>query len=133
MINIVAQLENRFLSEFTNEDAKKLYSYIPERLRQNLLIRKQNCKPYGKRADIIHWGALDNKSLMYVCFGDITATSVALYVMPNPAVTAQEYAWYTEESLRKALAAVTAPLSSLVYQETVTGARKRLCFKKLSW
>ena len=133
MINIVAQLENRFLSEFTNEAAKDVYALIPERLRQNVLIRKQNCKPYGTRADIIRWGAPDNAELEYVCFGDITADTVTVYVMPNPAVDAEEYDWYTEAGFRAALADCPAALERLAFQRTADGSMQRLCLRGLPW
>lgn len=133
MINIVAQLEKRFLSEFTSAAAKDLYARIPERLRQNVLIRKQNCRPYGTRADIIRWGAPDNAELEYVCFGSVTADSVTVFVMPNPAVGADDYDWYTESSLRGALAGQTAAQARLVSQRTADGSMQRLCLRELPW
>lgn len=133
MINIVAQLENRFLSEFSNTQAKKIYEQIPEKLRQNILIRRQNCKPYGTRADIIRWGAPDNKEIEYICFGNIEPESVTIYVMPNPAANNTDYSWYTEANLREALSAHPEALKSLVFQKTAVDGLQRLCFRDISW
>ena len=133
MINIVAQLENRFLSEFSNDEAKKLYEKIPLKLRQNVLIKKQNCKPYGNRADVILWGAPDNKDFGYFAFCDITDSSASVVVMPNPQKDAEEYRWYSQEGLSEALAALPAACAALVLQQTSDGSKVRLCLKNLPW
>lgn len=133
MINIVAQLENRFLAEFSNEEAKKVYEKIPQKLRQNVLIKKQNCKPYGSRADIILWGAPDNKDFGYFAFCDISELGSTIIVMPNPEMTAAEYDWYSEDGLKNAVSDFPTACSTIVSQQTADGKMRRLLFKNLSW
>ncbi|MCR5723995.1 MAG: hypothetical protein K6G80_02775 [Treponema sp.] len=133
MVNIVAQLENRFLAEFSNDDAKKLYEKIPEKFRQDVLIRKQNCKPYGRRSDVILWGAPDNKEFGYVAFCDISDSGTSVVVMPNPDVGSEEYSWYSLDNLKEVLVSVPAAVVKIVCQQTSDRSKYRLFLRDVPW
>ena len=132
MYNIVEQIENRYITEFQNDEVNTLYNLIPRKLRQDVLIRKLNCKPQGNRKTMIRWGSPDVKSLCFVSMSNITADSVELTVLPTPAPNSPDAAWYTEDGLR-AVVTDADILKKLVFYKKADGSRLRLRFKHLSW
>lgn len=132
MYNIVEQIENRYIAEFRNETVRACYALIPRRLRQDILIRKLNCKPQGNRKTIIRWGSPEHKSLCFVSMSNITADSVELTVLPTPDPTSADAQWYTEAGLRGVIADDSI-MKKLVFYKKADGSRVRLRFKHLTW
>ncbi len=132
MINLVEQIENRYITQLETDAERQMYQRIPVALRQGIMIRKLNCKPYGRRKTMIRWGSPDEKALGFVCMGNMTEDSLELTVLPTPAPSEPDAAWYTEAGLREV---VTNPdiLKKLVVYKKNDGSRIRLRFKHLTW
>lgn len=132
MYNIVEQIESRYVSEFKDEAVRGVYALIPRGLRQDILIRKLNCKPQGYRTSIIRWGSPEIKSLYFVGMSNISAESVELTVYPNPAPDSADARWYDEAALRDVIAD-DGVAKKLVLYKKADGSHLRLRFKHLTW
>lgn len=132
MINLVEQIENRYIAQLENDVEREMYRRIPAALRQGIMIRKLNCKPYGRRKTMIRWGSPDIKTMGFVCMGNMTEHTLELTVLPTPSPDDPNAAWYTEQGLR---AVVENPLilKKLVAYKKNDGSRTRLRFKHLTW
>ena len=132
MFNLVEQIENRYITQLENDAEREMYNLIPQNLRQGLMIRKLNCKPYGRRKTMIRWGSPDDKSLGFVCMGNMTSETLELTVLPTPAPDEADAAWYKEDELRQL---ITNPeiLKKLVVYKKHDGSRIRMRFKHLTW
>ena len=132
MINLVEQIENRYLTQLETGEERKLYALIPVKIRQGILIRRLNCKPYGRRKTMIRWGSPDLKSSGFVCMGNMTEETLELTVLPTPAQTHLDAAWYTRESLLEVIKNPTVQ-EKLIFYKKADGTRMRLRFKHLTW
>ena len=132
MYNIVEQIESRYIAEFRNDAVRARYALIPRSLRQDILIRKLNCKPQGNRKTMIRWGSPEQKSLCFVSMSNITADSVELTVFPTPDPTSADAQWYTEAGLR-GVVTDDGIMKKLVFYKKADGSRVRLRFKHLTW
>ena len=132
MINLVEQIENRYIAQLDSDDEREMYRLIPAKIRQGILIRKLNCKPYGKRKTMIRWGAPDVKSSGFICMANMTAKTLELIVLPTPAQTDPDAVWYTPEGLLD-LIKNPAIKEKLIFYKKEDGSRMRLRFKHLTW
>ncbi|MBQ7158510.1 MAG: hypothetical protein IJS09_03655 [Treponema sp.] len=132
MINLVEQIENRYMAQLENDSERELYMRIPQKIRQGIMIRKLNCKPYGRRKTMIRWGSPELKSIGFVCMGNMTEHTLELTVLPTPAQNDPDAAWYTKEGLQEV---VNNPevLKKLVIYKKNDGSRMRMRFKHLTW
>ena len=132
MINLVEQIENRYMAQLENDAERSLYQRIPVSIRQGIMIRKLNCKPYGRRKTLIRWGSPDIKSVGFVCMGNMTEHGLELTVLPTPAQNDPDAAWYTEEGLSEVIENPQI-LKKLVVYRKADGSRIRMHFKHLTW
>ena len=133
MINLVEQIEKKYIAEFGIETNKELYAMIPEYLRQNILIKRQNCKPYGNKKDHIQWAAPDDRSLAYFWLGKITEAGSELYILPFPGDDSPDVNWYTEKELSAVLKDTPSVLPKIVYHRQEDGSARSLRIKNLTW
>lgn len=133
MINLVAQLEKKFIAEFGIEENKDLYEMIPENLRQNILIKRQNCKPYGNKTGHIQWAAPDDKTLAYFWLGKISEKGAELYILPFPDDKSPDVEWYTEAALKEVLQNTPSVLPKIIYHRQEDGSARSLRIKDLTW
>lgn len=134
------QLEQEYINQFVNVNAKNIWNIIPNKIRK-IIISDFNLRPYDKRnGNAFRIAEINDEEKGYVFLTNIQNNMLEIHVLPTPTKNSSNKSWYNIETLKKTIEKelhsftnINSLLDKITYYEKPDGSNCCLKLQKLTW